>query len=239
MTPQARILVVDDHPTNRLKLEMSVKRLGYASGAAENGLQALEYLRNEPCDLVLLDIIMPEMDGYELLATMQVTPELRDIPVVVVSTLENIDSVVRAIELGAADHLPKTFNPILLKARIGACIEKKRMRDAELEYLRQVSLLSHAASHIEAGNFNMADLHLDSIMTRDDELGRLASVFVGMADEVNKREQLLRQQIQNLRIEINRSDQRAQVSSITGTDYFKSLRDKAGDLRTLLDSKSD
>ena len=128
MTEQAaRILVVDDHPTNRLKIAMSVKRLGYESALAENGREALDILRKDTFDLVLLDIVMPEMDGYEVLAVLKTDPELRDIPVVVISTLEDSDDVVKAIELGAEDHLPKTFDPILLKARISACLEKKRV----------------------------------------------------------------------------------------------------------------
>ncbi len=239
MIPPARILVVDDHPTDRLKLEVAVKQLGYASGAAQNGRDALELLCNEPYDLVLLDIIMPEMDGFELLMTIKSMPALRDIPVVIISTLDNINSVVRAIELGAEDHLAKTFNHILLKARIEACVEKKRMRDAELDYMRQVSALSEAVSLIEAGNFSTADSNFDSSRACDDELVGHASVFVGMADELNGREQRLKQQVQNLNIEINNSEQSAQVNNITGTDYFKSLRDKAGDMRAMLESQSD
>ena len=200
----ARILVVDDHPTNRLKIAMSVKRLGYESAPAENGREALDILRKDAFDLVLLDIVMPEMDGYEVLAVLKADPKLCDIPVVVISTLEDSDDVVRAIELGAEDHLPKTFDPILLKARISACLEKKRMRDLEVEYLRQVELLTAAATALEAEDFDPNDLQLHGVAARDDALGQLARVFTHMAGEVYSREQDLRRQLRSLQIEVDK-----------------------------------
>ncbi len=229
-----RILVVDDHPTNRLKMEMSVKRLGYESAPAENGRQALDLLRREAFDLVLLDIVMPEMDGYEVLAAIKADAKLRDIPVIIISTLEDLDAVVKAIELGAEDHLPKTFDPVLLKARVGACLEKKQMRDLEVEYLRQVELLTDAASAIEAEDFDPGSIQLDNVIGRNDALGQLARVFTGMAREVYAREQNLKRQLHSLQITVDKARQSKQVNSITGTDYFKELRDKAGDLRAML-----
>ena len=103
-------------------------------------------LRGQPFDLLLLDIIMPELDGYQVLEQMKADSTLRDIPVIVISAEQELDSVVKGIELGAADYLPKTFDPILLKARISACLEKKRFRDQETEYLRQVERLTEAAA---------------------------------------------------------------------------------------------
>ncbi|MCB0210449.1 MAG: SpoIIE family protein phosphatase [Anaerolineae bacterium] len=133
-----RILVVDDHKTNRLKISMAVKRLGHTPILAENGRIALDILQNQPVDLVLLDIIMPEIDGYQVLAEMKSRSELRDIPVIVISAQEELLSIIKAIELGAEDYLPKTFDPILLKARIGACLEKKRLRDQQAATLAQL-----------------------------------------------------------------------------------------------------
>ncbi len=132
------ILVVDDYKMNRLKMSMAVKKLGHTTEMAEDGRQALEMLRTTPVDLVLLDILMPEMDGYQVLAEMKGDRALRDIPVIIISAQEEVAGVIKAIELGAEDYLPKTFDPVLLKARIGACLEKKRLRDEQAAMLAQL-----------------------------------------------------------------------------------------------------
>jgi class 3 adenylate cyclase len=106
---------------------------------AASGRAALELVRQRPCDLVLLDVMMPEMDGYEMLRRLKADPELRHIPVLMISALDELDSVVRGIELGAEDYLPKPFDPVLLRARIGACLEKKRLRDREVEHVRALA----------------------------------------------------------------------------------------------------
>jgi DNA-binding response OmpR family regulator len=126
---QGRLLVVDDIELNRDVLSRRLKRQGYAVATAENGREAMERLRAETFDLVLLDIMMPEMDGYEVLQRLKTDDVTRSIPVIMISALGEIDSVVRCIEMGADDYLPKPFNPTLLKARIGACLEKKRAHD--------------------------------------------------------------------------------------------------------------
>ena len=94
-------------------------------------------LRREPFDLLLLDIEMPEMDGFEVLEQLKADRQLRDLPVIVTSSVEGLDNVVRCIELGAEDYLPKPVNPVLLKARIGASLEKKRLRDQQKELVRR------------------------------------------------------------------------------------------------------
>jgi len=135
---RGHILVVDDHRTTRLKLSLGLKQQGHTVGEAENGRQALEMLRADSYDLVLLDILMPEMDGYQVLEQMKADAGLRDLPVIVISAQDELKSMVRGIELGAEDYLPKTFDPILLRARIGACLEKKRLRDTEQRYLQEI-----------------------------------------------------------------------------------------------------
>ena len=107
---------------------------------AENGRRALEMLRAEDFDLVLLDILMPDINGYQVLEQMKSDPELRHIPVIMISALDEIDSVVRCIEIGAEDYLSKPFNPVLLRARLGASLEKKRLRDREVVYLKQIEV---------------------------------------------------------------------------------------------------
>src|SRR4051812_4945894 len=114
---QGHILVVDDNRLNRLTLSRGLEQQGHSVSTAENGQQALEMLKARPFDVVLLDIMMPEMDGYEVLERMKGDTTLRDIPVIVISALDEMDSVVRCIEMGAEDYLPKPFNPMLLRAR--------------------------------------------------------------------------------------------------------------------------
>ena len=130
---QGLVLVVDDVAANRDVLSRQLKRQGYAVAIAENGQAALDQLRTSNVDLVLLDIMMPEMDGYEVLQRLKADEALRHIPVIMISALSELDSVVRCIELGAEDYLSKPFNPTLLKARLGASLDKKRARDREQE----------------------------------------------------------------------------------------------------------
>ena len=130
----ARLLVADDNKANRLLLTRSLELQGHSVASAENGRVALEMLRREPFDLLLLDMEMPEMDGFQVLVG---DLQLRDLPVIVTSSLEGIESVVRCIELGAEDYLPKPVNPVLLKARLGASLEKKRLRDQQKEWMRR------------------------------------------------------------------------------------------------------
>jgi class 3 adenylate cyclase len=135
---QGSMLVVDDVEANRDLLSRRLQRQGHTVVVAENGRQALERLREQQFDLILCDIMMPEMNGYQVLEHLKADPALRHIPVIMVSALDDIDSVVRCIELGAEDYLFKPFNPTLLKARINACLEKKRLRDQEQAYLKQL-----------------------------------------------------------------------------------------------------
>ena len=132
------ILVVDDNEGNREILLRRLVRHGYAVETAENGRRALDLLRGRPIDLVLLDVMMPEMDGYEVLKRLKSDDTLRHIPVLMISALDEMESVIRCIELGAEDYLPKPFNPVLLHARIGACLEKKRLRDLEVRHVREL-----------------------------------------------------------------------------------------------------
>ena len=133
------ILVVDDVEDNRYMLTRRLDRLGYNKvDTATDGEEALVKLGDTPYDLVLLDIMMPGMDGYEVLRVMKRDPRFRDIPVIVVSALGEMDATIKCIELGAEDRLPKPFDPVLLRARISASLDKKRLRDLQTEHLRQI-----------------------------------------------------------------------------------------------------
>src|SRR5476649_1012757 len=126
----AALLIVDDIEDNRFALTRRLARQGYLNvTSAVDGRQALELLNSKPFDLVLLDIMMPNVNGYEVLAQMKASGSLRHIPVIMISAIDEIDSVIRCIELGAEDYLSKPFNPTLLRARVGATLEKKRLRD--------------------------------------------------------------------------------------------------------------
>jgi len=132
------LLLVDDKESNRDLLSRQLSRYGFTVAQAEDGLQALAMLQEQEYDLVLLDIIMPGMTGYEVLAHLKSDSKLRYIPVLMISALDEIDSVVRCIEMGAQDYLQKPFNPIILKAKITATLERKRLRDRERAFLKQL-----------------------------------------------------------------------------------------------------
>ena len=132
------ILVVDDDPSNRDVLTRRLGRMGYRTLAAVNGRQGLETIRAEHPDLVLLDLMMPEMNGYQVLEACRDEPELRDLPIIMISARDEVDDMVDCIGLGAEDFLPKPFDPVLLEARVGACLEKKWLRDKERALLGTV-----------------------------------------------------------------------------------------------------
>jgi PAS domain S-box-containing protein len=128
------LLVVDDDEMNRDLLSRQLERLGHKVMVTENGRQALEAIKAHNFDLVLLDIIMPEISGFQVLQKLRKHGSWRHIPVIMISAVDEMDSVVRCIEMGAEDYLPKPFDPVLLRARVGACLEKKRLRDMERKH---------------------------------------------------------------------------------------------------------
>jgi adenylate cyclase len=136
--PAGRVLVVDDDPLNRMLLTRSLEQEGHRVGSAASGQEALEILREKPFDVVLLDIVMPELDGVSVLERLKRDPVLQHVPVIMISAVDEIDTVVRCIEMGAEDYLPKPFNPVLLRARINAALAKKRLHEVERERVREV-----------------------------------------------------------------------------------------------------
>ena len=193
--PKSLVLIVDDFEPNRLKLSTAIRSLGHEVETAVDGRSALDRLSKGGIDLVLLDIVMPEIDGFEVLTTMKSDEALREIPVLVISSLEETDEVVKAITLGAEDFLTKRFDPVLLRARVNTCLEKKRLRDRELDYLADVERLSMAARILEKKNFDPKRLGLEEVAARPEPLGDLARVFLGMADQIYRRELFYRRQI--------------------------------------------
>jgi CheY-like chemotaxis protein/class 3 adenylate cyclase len=133
-----RVLVVDDDPANRDLLSRRLQRLGHSVGLAEDGRAALAMLQQQPFDVVLLDLVMPGWDGFETLRRLRADPKLRNLPVIMLSAHDEVASAVRCIELGAEDYLPKPCDHVLLQARLGACLEQKRLRDREREHLHLI-----------------------------------------------------------------------------------------------------
>jgi len=147
------LLVVDDNDTNRDLLVNHLERQGHTVTTAQNGHQALEMIHKDRFDLVLLDVMMPEMNGYQVLAHMKNDISWKNIPVIMISALGEMDSVVQCIEMGAEDYLPRPFNPVLLKARINACLEKKQLRDMEQLYAKSMELELEIGQQIQHGFF--------------------------------------------------------------------------------------
>jgi class 3 adenylate cyclase len=164
---KGELLVVDDNRVNRLLVARTLEQFGHRVAFAENGRLALETLRNHPVDLVLLDIEMPEMDGYQTLEALQADPKLRDIPIVMMSSLDEVDSVARCIEMGAEDYLFKPVNAVLLRARVAASLEKKRLRDQQRELFRKFAT-AEVAEELLATGFALGGKHVDATVMFSD-----------------------------------------------------------------------
>jgi class 3 adenylate cyclase len=143
MSEGASILVAEDDAVARATLVKSLEHEGHRVTTAANGRQALEFLGAGPFDAVLLDILMPELDGFEVLTRMKADPALRHVPVIMVTSVDDVASAVRCIEMGADDYLTKPFDAVLLRARLTGGLTKKRLHDLEARHLEEVSALNH------------------------------------------------------------------------------------------------
>jgi adenylate cyclase len=155
------ILIADDNRVNRLLLGRGLEQQGHTVVFAEHGREALDLLRHQHFDLMLLDVLMPELDGYQVLAELNVDAHLRDIPVIMTSSLDELDSVVKCVEMGAEDYLNKPINPVLLNARINASLEKKRLRDQQRELISKFATKEVADDLLTSG-FSLGGKHLDA-----------------------------------------------------------------------------
>lgn len=159
--PAGTILIADDNRVNRLLLARGLERDGHTVVFAEHGGEALALLRKREFDLMLLDVLMPELDGYGVLQELQRDPHLRDIPVIVTSSLDEMDSVVRCLEMGAEDYLTKPVNAVLLNARINASLEKKRLRDQQRELISRFANKEVAEDLLISG-FSLGGKYVDA-----------------------------------------------------------------------------
>lgn len=225
------ILVAEDNDPNRVMLCRRLEKYGYVATEARNGREALELVQQHKYDLLLCDIMMPEVDGYEVLRELKADPDLKALPVIMISALDEMESIVRCIEMGAEDYLPKPYDPVLLQARITACLDKRRLRDQELAYLRAVTDLTRAAVAVEKGAFDPA--LLAPIAARGDTLGTLARVFDKMAREVQARERQLRQEVERLRVmvEIDQSKKDEELAAVASKIDELGLDKKVQEMR--------
>ncbi|HYN37227.1 MAG TPA: response regulator [Actinomycetota bacterium] len=239
MTPfTERILVVDDDSLSRKLLRRAAETQGYEVVDAATGAEALQALAGDQSfDAVLLDVVMPELDGYETLERIKADESISHLPVIMISGVDDLESVVRCIEMGATDYLPKPFDPAILRARLKSSLAGKRLRDLEIEYLEQVGHVIDAAGAVEANEFEASKL--ETVARRDDALGQLARTFQRMASEVKAREDRLREQVRELTIEIDEQRQERKVAEITNTEYFKELRGRAEELRKMVADPND
>ena len=134
------VLIVDDNPLNRTLLETNLKETGYDVEMADNGQRALELLHEKNFDAILLDLVMPGMDGYEVMAHIRDDVSLQQIPIIVISIMDEVSTIAECIKLGATDYLPKPFNPVLLQARLTSSLARKRLHDAERVHVRELEM---------------------------------------------------------------------------------------------------
>src|SRR6267378_6147933 len=194
---KARVLVADDEEALRRHLSRMLERLGYEPILAKNGREALELAERDPPDLIITDLSMPEMTGHELLARRKTSAKTQHIPVIVVSGEGDSDSVVKCLEAGAEDHLAKPYEKVVLQARIRTSLERKRMRDQELAYLRRVAQLTAAAEAVERQSYDSG--MLEDVRLQEDQLGQLARVFDRMMTGIRSREAQLEARVRQLR----------------------------------------
>jgi class 3 adenylate cyclase len=156
-----RIVIADDNRVNRLLLARGLEKQGHTVVFAEHGREALDLLRREQFDLLLLDVLMPELDGYGVLDELKGDPHLRDIPVIMTSALDELTSVVKCVEMGAEDYLTKPINPVLLNARINASLEKKRLRDQQRELISKFAT-KEVANDLLTSGFSLGGRHVEA-----------------------------------------------------------------------------
>ena len=225
-----RILVVDDDALNRDVLAERLTRQGHLVTTAIDGEEALAKARQADCDLILLDVMMPRLDGYGVLRALKADDRLCFIPVIMVSALDELSSVVRCIANGAQDYLPKPCNATLLKARVGACLREKARHDQEVKLYRDL-LQSQQRLERELDRAQQSIATLEPSLREDPRVAPLFKAFTTMTGAVQRRETDLRRTMQGLEIQINRQALNVQVGSIVSDPSFSSLSERARAMR--------
>lgn len=227
---KSKILIVDDEEDNRSLLASRLEREGFITRMAEDGEDALAKIAFEAFDLILLDILMPKMDGFQTLLKIKSNQKTSHIPVIMISALDDLSMVVPCIEAGAEDYLSKPFNRVLLGARISSSLEKKQRHDEEFSLYKKLQAskdslqanLSKVRSTVH--NFSGSSKDTSEVSTL---LGALESVIGNLEEQSDQ----LKQRIQQIEIRINRKSVTSQVKSITTDPTFVSLADRAKAMR--------
>lgn len=214
MVSRATILVVDDNDMNRDMLMRRLTKQNYRVILAVDGKRALEELRSEEIDLVLLDIMMPVMDGYEVLERIKADESLTHIPVIMITAVDDLESTIKCIELGAEDYLPKPFNPVLLRARIGASLEKKRLSDIEHKY----------REHVEERNIILGDRV--KVQVKEIAQTQLAAIFA-MSKLAESRDPETGEHLDRMReycrVLASRMQTMSQYTNLIDTDFIDNI----------------
>ena len=223
---KARVLVVDDEEGNRDLLGRRLQREGYAVISASGGHEALGVMAKEQVDVVLLDVMMPDLDGLAVLEKLKADPVTHDVPVIMISALDDLSAIARCIEKGAVDYLPKPFEPVILRARLAASLAEKRFRDAERDLVKALGVVTDAASAVESGAYRAGQL--GGIAQRADAVGRLARVMDRMATEVGERERRLRGRLDLLKGEITVARRTSEHAAASDHDRLRAGQSFAG-----------
>jgi DNA-binding response OmpR family regulator len=213
-----RVLVVEDERLLRELLRRHLVQIGFEVLLAENGRDGLACAERDHPDVILSDINMPEMDGMDFLRAAKANEDMKEIPVVMISGQNDVESVARCIEFGAEDHISKPFDPTLLNARLSACLQRKKARDHERSYLRRVETLTIAAEAVERDAYVAGSLLAGAA---DDELGTLARVFDRVVTGLKSREARLQRRLGQLRDEVGDSGE-SSVASVSKESPFAS-----------------
>lgn len=229
-TLPGRILVVDDDELNRDVLAERLSRQGHVVTTAFDGEDALLQAKRTSFDLILLDVMMPRLDGYGTLKALKNDDRLRSIPVIMISALDELSSVVRCIEIGAEDYLPKPFNATLLRARIGACLRDKARHDEEVKLYEEL-LQSQQCLQRELKRSDQAMTAIDPSLRDDPRFQPLFSAIDSMTGAIQRRESDLRHTMKGLEIQINRQALKVQVGSIVSDPSFSALSERARAMR--------
>ena len=228
--PMGKVLAVDDDAFNLDILAKFLNKQGHVVTTAEDGIEALDVLSKASFDLVLLDVMMPNLNGFETLKRIKEQENLLSTPVIMISALDELSSVIKCIEYGAEDYLPKPYNSTLLRARVGACLERKAWVDKHLELIDKLEV-SQKIIDIEIKNSETQIKLLQEKYQGVADVNPLVDAFAQMNSSLVGQRRQIAETLQDVHIKINRTKVSAQVKTIISNPQFSSLNDRAKAMR--------
>lgn len=228
--PTGKVLAVDDDAFNLDILAKFLHKQGHVVTTAEDGLEALDVLSKTSFDLVLLDVMMPNLDGFETLKRIKEQEDLLSTPVIMISALDELSSVIKCIECGAEDYLPKPYNSTLLRARVGACLERKAWVDKHLELIVKLEV----SQKVIDSEIKNSGAQLDLLQEKYQgvvDVSPLVDAFARMNSSLVGQRRQIAETLQDVQIKINRTKVSAQVRTIISNPQFSSLNDRAKAMR--------